>query len=312
MLLLAKKIKNIFSSKILLFFAIFLFTITIFVIEIIANHRYVSKNLTKSIQTSEKKVGEMLKSSQQALMDIIADVESKPFNHRKLEQTIQRARGIRFQFNKIPWTEFSWIDSRNNIVVDSKLGVVSSNNTINLSNRDYVQKALKDPYKIQIGAVVIGSTSFKRMIPFGIATQKNGKYSGAIVLGIEIKKMTEIIKETLPKNCTILLLGVGNEFLLSSDEDLSENKLNKTQFLEKLIKLKSSGKTSSKIEFTKLNGYEVAIKLSDKYPFTFVAIYNNSSHDNNFLLKHSVKIKILILIALSIILIILTARFNKY
>ncbi len=245
-------------------------------------------------------------------MDIINDVESKPFSSKKLERTIKRVRGVRFKFNKIPWTEFSWIDSRNNIIVDSKFGVMSANNTINLSNRDYVQRALKEPYKIHIGALVIGSTSQKRMIPFGIATQRNGKYSGAIVLGIEIKKMTEIIKETLPKNSSIIILGVDNEFLLSSDEDLSENKLNQIRFLEKLIKLKSNGKISSKIEFTELSGYEVAIKLSDKYPFTYVAIFNDPNHENKSLSKHSVKIKILILIALSIILIILTARFNKY
>lgn len=309
---LIKIIKKNIATKTALFLTIFLFSSYLLIADFIVSKRHVEETLTRSINGAETNINEMFANSEQALIDIIQEYESRPNNISHLYKTIQRVRGLRYKFNKIPWTEFSWLDSRNNIIADSKLGVIRSKNKINLSKRDYVQKAIKLPYKIQIGSQVIGSTSFKKMIPFGMSSAKKGMNSGAIVLGMEIPRVVDIIKDSLPSNTVLFVLGVENEFLLSSDEEMfSKGKIIKKGLIKDAIRIKKNGNASSQIQFFFLSGYDVAIKISEKYPFTFIALYHDSENYNNFFSKYSVKIKMLILIMLSVILLLLNRRFNK-
>ena len=93
---------------------------------------------------------------------------------------------------------FSWVDENKKNVVSSNKGV---HDPVDVSDRDYVQKSIAEPWKIQIGLPIQGRVSAKWVLPVAMGlTDSTGKYIGTILISMDIDTITHdlrsVVKDT--------------------------------------------------------------------------------------------------------------------
>jgi signal transduction histidine kinase len=89
---------------------------------------------------------------------------------------------------------FSWIGTDQKILVSSNRGVMDK--PIDMSDRDYVAKALNEPWQMQIGRPIQGRLSDRWVIPVALGISDNtGKTLGIIMLSLDINTLTEQISQ---------------------------------------------------------------------------------------------------------------------
>lgn len=91
---------------------------------------------------------------------------------------------------------FVWIDEKQQIQASSSRGLLSKG--IDVSDRDYMKKALIDPWKVQVGRPIEGRVSDKWVIPIAMGIDDySGNHLGAVLLSIDIEKFTQKLRNTL-------------------------------------------------------------------------------------------------------------------
>ncbi len=94
---------------------------------------------------------------------------------------------------------FAWIDTEQQIVASSARGVLSKG--LDVSDRDYMKKALIEPWKVQLGRPVEGRVSSKWVIPTAMGVDDySGNHLGTVLLSIDVEKMTQKLRRTLQGN----------------------------------------------------------------------------------------------------------------
>ena len=262
-------------------------------------------NLELNLQNTESKLDEIFNHSDEVLQKIIEKIKSDHDNRLHINKIIKSLKGQDNIFNQLPWTEFSWVDNKNNITVDSRYGLM--NNKINLSKRDYVVKAQKNPGKFCIGNLVIGSTSKIKIIPAGISATINKRYIGSIVMGINLDVLKDVIKESISdSNITISVINLEGELQFSTSD---RNNFHLDSIAKSLTEEAGNTNSYAKIDLLGKRTVAVAVKKSAQYPFIFVAQYNDSSIKKNLTNSYILRVKMLLLIALAVILYLLSSRF---
>lgn len=91
---------------------------------------------------------------------------------------------------------FSWIDARQKVVVSSNRGILGK--SIDVSDRDYIKKALTEPWKIQIGRPIQGRVSERWVLPICLGlTDYRGNHVGAILASVDIQGLTEELRKVI-------------------------------------------------------------------------------------------------------------------
>ncbi|MBY0354454.1 MAG: hypothetical protein K2Q12_01840 [Rickettsiales bacterium] len=91
---------------------------------------------------------------------------------------------------------FSWIDANQQVVVSSNRGILGK--SIDVSDRDYIKKALTEPWKIQIGRPIQGRVSERWVLPICLGlTDYRGNHVGAILASIDIIGLTEELRKVI-------------------------------------------------------------------------------------------------------------------
>jgi signal transduction histidine kinase len=91
---------------------------------------------------------------------------------------------------------FSWIDSNQQVVVSSNRGILGK--PIDVSDRDYIKKALTEPWKIQIGRPIQGRVSERWVLPICLGlTDYRGNHVGAILSSIDIVGLTDELRKVI-------------------------------------------------------------------------------------------------------------------
>jgi len=89
---------------------------------------------------------------------------------------------------------FTWTNNDHKMVVSSNKGVLDE--PVDISDRDFIQEAAKDSWKIHIGKPIEGRVSGRWVIPVGMGiTDYTGKFIGIISLSMDISKLTEQIRD---------------------------------------------------------------------------------------------------------------------
>lgn len=92
---------------------------------------------------------------------------------------------------------FSWIDKDQHLIVASALGGIVDK-PIDVSDRDYVKKAITQPWTIHIGRPVESRATGKWIIPIGMGlTGANGEMEGIAVTSLEIERLTQKISSVI-------------------------------------------------------------------------------------------------------------------
>ena len=97
-----------------------------------------------------------------------------------------------------PENIFSWIDSSQEITITSHRGILSK--PVDISDRDYIKKALAEPWKIQIGRPIQGRVSEKWVLPICLGlTDYKGNHVGAVLISLDIDVLTRSLEKEIKK-----------------------------------------------------------------------------------------------------------------
>lgn len=167
----------------------------------------------------------------------------------------------------LPWTAFSWVDIRGDLVISSNYGIVK--NRPNLSSRDYTPFTIKYPETIYVGKPVNGALSGDWIIPIGYGVvNQNHEYIGTVITGVLIDGIRLQIYDTVSDdNVSFVIVTNKGEEVIRSDN--FEPKAGE----EILEKVKSKIEENS---FTYKNSYYQ--KLGE-YPYGIVTIYSQKPLD---------------------------------
>ena len=84
----------------------------------------------------------------------------------------------------------SWVNPEQQLAVSSNRGVLEK--PVDISDRDYVKKALSDPWKMMIGRPIEGRVSERWVIPVSMGiTDYTGKFIGSVMISLDIGILTE-------------------------------------------------------------------------------------------------------------------------
>jgi len=172
-------------------------------------------------------------------------------------------------------TLFDWVNPQKQMVVSSDRGVFKQ--SIDMSYREYLNQTPKNPWTLQLQDPAVGVPSGQWIIPGGIGiTDANGKYLGALTLGLAI--------DGLAKKINSALMGGNIEFIILTKDfsyvggNLGGNKEDDKYFFVRNLKGKgnifseNSGTIRQPIVFNS-NIFSYYQK-SSKYGFIVLTGYN--------------------------------------
>lgn len=91
---------------------------------------------------------------------------------------------------------FSWSDSKQGLRVASNLGVLKK--AIDISDRDYVKKAIAEPWKVHVGRPIDGRVSQKWVLPISMGLARdNGEFLGVVAISLDVKELTESVSSVI-------------------------------------------------------------------------------------------------------------------
>lgn len=173
---------------------------------------------------------------------------------------------------------FSWINQDQRLLVSSDYGIADV--PVDVSDRDYVKRAINKPWQPVIGSPIKGRISKRWVVPLSLGiTDSDGEFLGVLFMGLDI----EHIKQTAlaasgDKNIDFTITNRAFTLLTSTYEkpsvfkrhfDLSE--LAKLDFLEQQASLYASARPwNSRTVFAY---YQTA----PLYPFIYFLTYNHTT-----------------------------------
>lgn len=170
---------------------------------------------------------------------------------------------------------FSWINAEQQVVVSSNRGILGK--PIDVSDRDYIKKALTEPWKIQIGRPIQGRVSERWVLPICLGlTDYRGNHVGAILASVDIIGLTDELRKVIRAAgidfsiySTTLnpLTETAGKGIFTPRETVEEN-LKKIDFSKK-----ASGALTRATLFTPERLYTF-FEVSTEYPYVIVV-----SHD---------------------------------
>lgn len=150
---------------------------------------------------------------------------------------VQKARILKsFDSRDSLYSILAWINADMQVEVSSNKGILDE--PVDISDRDYVQAAMIEPWKIVVGQRIAGRVSGQWIIPLAMGiTDNTGKFIGTVMISLDINALIELLKTTLKRqyiNFAILnnadLMPVVS---LSDDSNFPENAFSK-ELLQKL------------------------------------------------------------------------------
>lgn len=97
-----------------------------------------------------------------------------------------------------PEDVFAWVDGAQQIAITSHRGILSK--PVDVSDRDYIKKALAEPWKVQIGRPVQGRVTDTWVLPICLGmTDYKGNHVGAVLAILDITALTRTLEKEIHK-----------------------------------------------------------------------------------------------------------------
>ncbi|MFN7452816.1 MAG: hypothetical protein ACK5ZH_05145 [Alphaproteobacteria bacterium] len=97
---------------------------------------------------------------------------------------------------EVGYNIFLWADAQQGIRVASNLGVVKK--PIDVSDRDYIKKAIAEPWKVHVGRAIEGRVSQKLVLPLSLGlTRENGEFLGVVSISLDIRELSDAISSAV-------------------------------------------------------------------------------------------------------------------
>ncbi len=181
---------------------------------------------------------------------------------------------------------FTWIDKNQQVKITSKGGILAK--SIDMSDRDYVKKALADPWKVHIGRPVLGRVTNKWVLPIGMGlTDYNGQHVGVIVVSLDINAITRGIRKEIHNSGIAFsivskTLAPLTEVNNSQDSDLLHN-LNATELLANVDVDAKPSQVLSRASLFHQNVDYIFYEKSARYPYIILMGFNHEISDKQII-----------------------------
>jgi len=164
---------------------------------------------------------------------------------------------------------FSWIDENQNNVVSSNNGV---HKPVDVSDRDYVKKAIAEPWKIQTGRPFFGRVSEKWVVPVALGlTDSTGKFLGTILISMDIGTIKHDLRSVIKE--TGISFAIYSKTLLpltNPGDEVSPELGAYTELLKSIDFTKYPSGVLSKATLLDMHSMYVYYEVSADYPYIFV------------------------------------------
>lgn len=132
----------------------------------------------------------------------------------------------------ISWNTFNWVNEALQLTVNGDKGILE--NPIDMSMRGYLQKATREPWKLQLGTPVYGVVSNQWIIPAGMgAATSTGQFLGATVFGFDIYSLVGKLERVLNTEGVSFAI-VDNNYDVIIESDSFKEIPERAHFLEAL------------------------------------------------------------------------------
>lgn len=170
---------------------------------------------------------------------------------------------------------FLWINDSQSVTVSSNHGILPK--PVDVSDRDYVKKALAEPWKVQIGRPVLGRVSEKWILPIAMGlTDFDGRHLGIISISLDINALTDEIRADLhyPAVHFAILSKTLTPLTGIDAHDKKDACLLPTEALTDIdFDAQTSGVIARASLFTNSSGYAL-YEVSSKYPYVILIGYD--------------------------------------
>lgn len=182
--------------------------LSIFIISLLINYSFLTfKNkllVTKNLNIINSLITENFDETERLLISIGKEIVEVYPKNSEILQIFLRAKTKLESNNIFSWSLFDWVNIKGFQIINTELGIRSNPPQIGLS-RNYLNREY-DEWKIIFSEVAIGNPSNVLIIPVGLKVKADKGRIGAIAMGIEIKKLTNLINKKLDPNINFLVV----------------------------------------------------------------------------------------------------------
>lgn len=174
---------------------------------------------------------------------------------------------------------FSWANKDQMITVSNNLGVLDK--PIDVSDRDYVKKAIAEPWKVHIGRPIQGRLSHTWILPLSLGlTDKSGNYLGSVIVALDTESLSNDISRSM-KDTGIRFAITNLSFSLLTQSPAAEKFFNENFDVERLGSIDFTKATSGRYSSASLwNNKQIYsyYERSTQYPYIiFLGLDNKQS-----------------------------------
>ena len=171
----------------------------------------------------------------------------------------------------------SWADNRASVIVSSNHGILKQ--PLDISDRDYIKKALADPWNLQIGRPVFGRVSDRWISPLALGiTDYGGNYRGTIIISMDISMLNQIIRNQVQTEGMHFAILSRTLNLLTEDNqknNLHLSTLPSELFTEVDVTVNTEGLLQQPKFFSKQQDY-IYYRTSNTPPYILLLGYDGS------------------------------------
>lgn len=142
--------------------------------------------------------------------------DTPDLNLKIIHKIFTQTSAIQASNNIFSWSLFDWVDNRNRQTVNTMLGV-NELNPPDMSSRYYTTRG-SDQWVLLFSNTIFGNPSKILVIPVGVQIEtETHPRAGTVVVGINIKKITNLIESRLDKNTRFIVIDErDNKFAFGS------------------------------------------------------------------------------------------------
>jgi signal transduction histidine kinase len=170
---------------------------------------------------------------------------------------------------------FSWSDANQGLRVASNLGVLRK--PIDVSDRDYIKKAITEPWKIHVGRPIMGRASQKWVLPLSMGlTQENGQFLGVAVLSIDVNEINKSVNSVI-KDSNLDFAITSTSLSLLTESSTQKEFFSKTFDVLALTKTDFSKQPTDQLSRASLLNPDRLFRyyeVSSQYPFVIFLAQN--------------------------------------
>lgn len=240
------------------------------------HYEHITADLEKEVARIEATISTEMGNANYMLASLGRQIIISPdHDYTKLAQSLKS-----FDSKSHVYSIFSWTNTDKKMVVSSNKGVLEE--PIDISDRDFIQQAASDSWKMHIGRPIEGRVSGKWVIPVAMGiTDYTGKFVGIISLSMDIGVLTERMRN-LVKRDGISFGIVSKDLVALAEVSDSKNFFNDNFPAQKLVNIDFDKNPKGLISKGSLiwgTGVYTYYRLSEEFPYVVLMGYDANYSD---------------------------------